>query len=60
MRIRRYSRPLICLTVPFSTPQGKEFQNRQMIVGFFGRAGDNLDAIGVLYAPCTAVRKGGL
>ena len=28
-----------------------------MIVGFFGRAGDNLDAIGVLYAPCTPQKK---
>jgi hypothetical protein len=32
----------------YTAPQG------QMIAGFFGRAGTNLDAIGVLYAPCTA------
>jgi hypothetical protein len=35
----------------YTAPEG------QMIVGFFGRAGDNLDAIGVLYAPCTPQKK---
>ena len=35
----------------YTAPQG------QMIVSFFGRAGDNLDAIGVLYAPCTPDKK---
>jgi hypothetical protein len=32
-------------TFSYTAPTG------QRIVGFFGRAGDNLDAIGVLYAP---------
>lgn len=29
----------------------------QMIVGFFGKAGDALDSIGVLYAPCTQQKR---
>ena len=33
-------------TFGYTAPSG------QMIVAFFGRAGDNLDAIGVMYAPC--------
>lgn len=33
-------------TFGYTAPAG------QMIVAFFGRAGDNLDAIGVMYAPC--------
>jgi len=35
----------------YTAPQG------QMIVAFYGRAGTNLDAIGVLYAPCLPQKK---
>lgn len=38
-------------TFGYTAPSG------QMIVGFFGRAGDHLDAIGVLYAPCTPEKR---
>ncbi len=38
-------------TFSYTAPQG------QMIAAFIGRAGNKLDAIGVMYAPCTPQKK---
>lgn len=38
-------------TFGYTAPSG------QMIVALFGRAGDNLDSVGVMYAPCNPSRK---
>jgi hypothetical protein len=37
--------------VGFTAPSGN------MIIGFIGRAGEKLDGLGVIYAPCTADKK---